>query len=49
MNLQFPTDDEICVAFEKGQAAILDLFHDVSRQLQELAQQMAKQAEALHA
>ena len=49
MNFQLPTDDEICVAFEKGQAAILDLFHDVSRQMQELAQQMAKQAEALQA
>jgi transposase len=49
MNLQFPTDDEIYAAFEKGQAAILDLFHDISRQMQELAQQMAKQAEALQA
>lgn len=49
MNVQLPTDDEICAAFEKGQAAILDLFHDVSRQMQELAQQMAKQAEALQA
>lgn len=48
MNFQLPTDDEICVAFEKGQAAILDLFRDVSRQMHELAQQMAKQAEALH-
>jgi transposase len=47
MNLQFPTDDEICAAFEKGQAAILDLFHDVSRQVQELAQQLAKQGELL--
>jgi len=49
MNLQLPTDDEICAAFEKGQAAILDLFHEVSRQMQELAQQMAQQAEALQA
>ena len=48
MNLHLPTDDEICVAFEKGQAAILDLFRDVSRQMHELDQQMAKQAEALH-
>jgi len=49
MNFQLPTDDEICVAFEKGQAAILDLFHDVSRQMHELAQELAKQAEALQA
>jgi transposase len=49
MNLQLPTDDEICAAFEQGQAAILDLFHDISRQMQELAQQMAQQAEALQA
>jgi transposase len=49
MNLQLPIDDEICAAFEKGQAAILDLFHDISRQMQELARQMAKQAAALQA
>jgi transposase len=49
MNLQLPTDDDICAAFEQGQAAILDLFHEVSRQMQELAQQMAQQAEALQA
>ena len=47
MNFQLPTDDEICIAFEKGQAAILDLFHDVSRQMQELAQQLAKQGDLL--
>ncbi len=47
MTLQLPTDNEICAAFEKGQAAILDLFHDVSRQVQELAQQLAKQGEIL--
>ena len=47
MNVQLPTDDEICAAFEKGQSAILDLFHDVSRQVQELAQQLAKQGEIL--
>ncbi len=47
MNVQLPTDDAICAAFEKGQAAILDLFHDVSRQVQELAQQLAKQSDLL--
>jgi hypothetical protein len=47
MNFQLPTDDEICVAFEEGQAAILDLFHDVNRQMQELAQQLAKQGDLL--
>jgi transposase len=47
MNLQLPTDDEICAAFEKGQAAMLDLFHDVAVQVVELAQQLAKQSELL--
>jgi transposase len=47
MNLQLPTDDEICVAFEKGQSAILDLFHDVAAQVTLLAQQLAKQGELL--
>lgn len=47
MNLQLPTDDEICAAFEKGQAAMLDLFHDVAAQVVELAQQLAKQSELL--
>jgi len=47
MNLRLPTDNEICAAFEKGQGAVLDLFHDVSRQVQELAQQVAKQAAML--
>jgi transposase len=47
MNLQLPTDDEICAAFEKGQSAILDLFHDVAAQVTLLAQQLAKQGELL--
>ncbi len=47
MNVQLPTDDAICAAFGKGQAAILGLFHDGSRQVQELAQQLAKQSEVL--
>ena len=47
MNLQLPTDDEICAAFERGQSAILDLFHDVAAQVTLLAQQLAKQGELL--
>jgi len=47
MNLQLPTDDEIYAAFEKGQSAILDLFHDVAAQVTLLAQQLAKQGELL--
>jgi hypothetical protein len=47
MNLQLPTDDEICAAFEKGRSAILDLFHDVAAQVTLLAQQLAKQGELL--
>ncbi len=49
MNFKLPTDDEIYAAFAKGETAILDLFHDVVSQMQELAQQLAKQSEALQA
>ena len=49
MNIQIPTDEEIHTAFEKGESAVLALFHDVARQMAELAQQLAKQGEALQA
>jgi transposase len=49
MNFQIPTDEEIHTAFEKGEPAVMDLFHDVARQMAELAQQLAKQGEALQA
>jgi hypothetical protein len=47
MNFRIPTEEEIHLAFEKGEAAVRDLFHDLASQLEELAKQVAKQAEAL--
>jgi transposase len=47
MNLRIPTDEEIHIAFEKGEAAVWNLFHDVAGQVEELARQLAKQGEAL--
>ena len=49
MNFQIPTDEDIRTAFEKGELAVMDLFYDVVRQMSELAQQLAKQGEALQA
>jgi hypothetical protein len=47
MNFRIPTDEETHASFEQGEAAILDLFHDVADQMAELARQLAKQGEAL--
>jgi transposase len=47
MNFRIPTDEEIHLAFEKGEAAVRGLFHDLASQLAELAKQLAKQADAL--
>ena len=49
MNFRIPTDEEIHTAFETGEAAVIDLFHDVVEQMSELARQLAKQGEALQA
>ncbi len=49
MNFQIPTAEEIHTAFEKGESAVRDLSHDVACQMAELAQQMAKQSDALQA
>ena len=49
MNFHIPTDEQIHTAFAKGESAVMDLFHDVARQMAELAQQLAKQGEALQA
>ena len=48
MNFRMPTDDAIHTAFEKGEAAIMELFHNVADQMTALAQQLAKQGEVLH-
>src|SRR5712692_8520781 len=47
MNFRMPTDEEIHIAFEKGEDAVRDLFRDVTVQVEELAKQLAKQGEAL--
>jgi transposase len=47
MNFRMPTDEAIHTAFEKGEAAVRELFHHVADQMAELARQLAKQGEAL--
>ena len=47
MNFRMPTDDAIHTAFEKGEAAIMELFHHIADQMTALAQQLAKQGEVL--
>jgi len=49
MNFRIPTDETIHTAFEKGEAAIMELFHNVADQMTELARQLAQQGEALQA
>ena len=49
MDFQMPTDEDIHLAFEKGEAAVRDLFHALASQVEELAKQLAKQAEGLRA
>src|SRR5215468_11008921 len=47
MNFCMPTDDAIHTAFEKGEAAIMELFHNVADQMTALAQQLAQQGAVL--
>ena len=42
-----PEYEEIHAAFEKGEAAVVELFNDVGKQIEELAAQLEKQGEAL--
>ena len=42
-----PEYEEIHAAFEKGEAAVVELFKDVGKQIEELAAQFEKQSEAL--
>ena len=48
MNFRTPTDQDIHTAFEHGEAAVIALFHEMTIQVAELAQQLTKQGEVLH-
>jgi transposase len=47
MNFHMPTDEEIPMAFEQGEAAVMVVFHAVATQVAALAQQLAKQGAVL--
>jgi len=47
MNILMPTNDEIHAAYSKGEAAIVDLFEAVGKQVEGLATQLEKQNEAI--
>ena len=49
MNLRTPTDQDIHTAFEQGEAAVRDVVHHLATQIEELAQQVVKQGDALQA
>jgi transposase len=49
MNFRIPTDQDIHTAFEQGEVAVRALVHALATQIEELAQQLAKQGEALQA
>jgi transposase len=49
MNFRTPTDQDIQTAFAQGEAAVRDLVHNLATQIEELAQQLAKQGDALQA
>ena len=47
MNFRMPTTEEIYAAIERGKEAVVELFAEVGRQVEELAGQLEKQAEVL--
>jgi hypothetical protein len=42
MNFRTPTDQDIHTAFEQGESAVRSLVHALGKQIEELAQQLAK-------
>ena len=49
MNLRTPTDQDIHMAFEQGELVVRSLVHELGKQIEELAHQLAQQGEALQA
>ncbi len=49
MNFRTPTDQDIQTVFAQGEAAVRDLVHNLANQIEELAQQLARQGDALQA
>jgi hypothetical protein len=49
MNFGIASDEEIHTAFEAGEGAVRDLFHELASQIAELARQLAKQGQVLQA
>lgn len=47
MNIRLPTREEIHIAFAQGEAVVVDLFLEVSQQIEELAGQLEKQSAVL--
>ena len=47
MNFRMPTDETIHTAFEKGEATVMELFHNIADQMAELARQLTKQGDVL--
>ena len=47
MNLKFPTEDEICVAYQQGEEAVLTLFNQFENELVNLAKALEEQADAI--
>ncbi len=47
MDFNFPTKDEICAAYQQGEAGVLELFDQIEDQVMTLSNILQKQAEAI--